>query len=95
MPHTGCGRTRTGSTGHGSLLSPGYGRIGGILCSTVWITGEVGLVAMSAALRIEPRNVIIRLLASRRSRPRPAPRQELTFAAPLPGQCGAAVESAG
>ena len=53
MPHTGCGRTRTGSTGHGSLLYPGYGRIGGTPRSTGWITGEVGLVARSPAQEAE------------------------------------------
>ena len=53
MPHTGCGRTRTGSTGHGSLLRQGYGRIGDIPRSTGWITGEVGLVARSPPQQAE------------------------------------------
>ena len=53
MPHTGCGKTRTGSTGHGSLLRPGYGRISGTPRSTGWITGEVGLVARSPPQQAE------------------------------------------
>lgn len=53
MPHTGCGKTRTGSTGHGSLLCPGYGRIRGTPRSTGWITGEVGLVARSPPQQAE------------------------------------------
>ena len=53
MPHTGCGMTRTGSTGNGSLLCPGYGRIGGTPRSTGWITGEVGLVARSSPQQAE------------------------------------------
>lgn len=53
MPHTGCGKTRTGSTGYGSLLCPGYGRIRGTPRSTGWITGEVGLVARSPPQQAE------------------------------------------
>ena len=53
VPHTGCGRTRTGSTGHGSLLRPGYVRIDGTPRSTGWITGEVGLVARSPPQQAE------------------------------------------